>query len=243
MKCPVIIQTCDKYERFWGGMFKFMSKHWDQSIDSEIFFCNEELPVSLPQGFKHLPTGKGTFVENLKVILDKVGEEQVFYMLEDFWPTAPMSNTMFSGLHKFFVESDADAVQVSSYLPYYSLDTTEQRNMFKFRNDSEWIFNFQARFWKTNQFHRFLVEPEISESSVGSAITVEIAADKKARQCGGILAFLYHYMWYPISGVSYRGDLTEIGMQMQNIANIDEFVEQIFNEQGACTNTLPLSNL
>ena len=243
MNCPVVIQTCDKYERFWEGLFRFMSKQWDFSIGSEIFFCNEEISVpNLPRAFRHLPTGRGSFVENLKTILDKVGSDHVFYMLEDFWPTAPMKKDMFLGLHKFFLTSGADAVQVSSYLPYYSLDVTENEGIFRFRKESEWIFNFQARFWKCDSFSKFLTEPEMSESEARSAITVEIASDRKARETGSLSAFLYHYLWYPISGVSYRGEMTEIGRQMQNDAGIDRMVEQMFSGQYASAGTLPLSN-
>jgi len=240
MRCPVIIQTCDKYESFWDGLFRFMEKNWDDSIEAEIYFCNEETKVSLPRGFRHLPTGRGTFVENLRTILDKVGEEHVFYMLEDFWPTSPMGAKLFRGLHKLFVESDSDAVQVSSYLPYYSLTTTDHKLLFKFKRDSEWLFNFQARFWKSDSMLRFLTEPDISESKVNSAITVEMASDFKAREEGGMSAFLYHYAWYPISGVSYRGNLTEIGLQMQNTINIDKMVENMFNEPDASEELLPL---
>lgn len=233
MNCPVVIQTCDRYERFWNGLFRFMSKHWDPDIESRIYFCNEEADVDLPRGFCHLPTGRGSFVENLQTILRKVGEDQVFYMLEDFWPIAPMRKDMFLSLHKIFLDEAADAVQVSSYLPYYSLRATEKQFVFEFARDSDWVFNFQARFWKTDVFAKFLTEPEIPESEVSSAITVEMAADKKARDSGGLKAFLYHYMWYPISGVAYRGELTDVGAQMQNVVEIDGFVEKMFNERDA----------
>ncbi len=229
MNCPVIIQTCDKYNKFWDGLFRFMSKNWDMSISSEIYFCNEELELNLPHGFRQILTGKGTFVENLKFILDKVGEDNVFYMLEDFWPIAPMNQDMFLYAYKFFFQKNADAMQISSYLPYYSLKTTNDNGIFEFEKDSEWIFNFQARFWKTESFSRFLTEPELSESEAKSAITVEIASDKKARSSKELSVFLLHYFWYPISGVSYRGEFTDIGHQMQNIVNIDKLVESKFS--------------
>lgn len=231
MKCPVVIQTCDRYSRFWDGMFRFMDKHWDRSIDSEIFFCNEEAKVDLPEGFRHLPTGKGTFAENLRFILNGLGSQHVFYMLEDFWPIAPMRKDMFDAMHKFFTEVDADALQISPYLPYYSLRCTDKEGMFEFSRDSDWIFNFQARFWKSDVFLGLLSDPEISESIVNSAITVEMASDRRARDRGGIKAFLFHYFWYPISGVSYRGELTDTGREMQNIVNIDRMVEDKFSEQ------------
>lgn len=231
MRCPIVVQTCDKYERFWNGFFRFMGKHWDPSIGQEIYFCNEEAKIDLPPGFRHLPTGNGSFTENLRTILERIGEDRVFYMLEDFWPIAPMTQDTFSSLHKFFLDREADALQVSSYLPYYSLETTDFPGLFKFKRDSDWIFNFQARFWKTETFLKFLAEPEISESQVGSAITVEMASDKSAKEKGGLSAFLFHYFWYPISGVSYRGEFTDIGKDMQNVAEIDGLVESMFNKQ------------
>ena len=229
MICPVVIQTCDKYSRFWDGLFRHMGKQWDPDIGSPIFFCNEEAKPDLPRGFNHLPTGRGTFVENLRFILNSLGEENIFYMLEDFLPTAPMSEELFSHTRRIFVDEDLDAFQVSSYLPYYSLDLTDTKGLFRFRRNSEWIFNFQARFWKADSLSEFLSEPEVSESEVGSAITVEISSDMAVRKAGGFSAMLYHYLWYPISGVSYRGEFTEIGRQMQNVVEIDRMVEGMFN--------------
>lgn len=237
MICPVVVQTCDKYARFWDGFFRFMGKHWDPSIESPIFFCNEEIKPDLPRGFHHMPTGRGSFTENLRFILRRIGEDEVFYMLEDFWPIAPMGKPLFENLHKVFVERGLDAMQVSSYLPYYSLEAED--GLFRFKVDSEWIFNFQARFWKTESFARFLTEPEVSESMVGSAITVEVASDASARSAGGLSAMLHHYLWYPISGVSYRGEFTEIGRQMQNVVEIDRVAEGMLNPQPSSPCTPP----
>lgn len=240
MNCPVIIQTCDKYSRFWDGLFRFMVKHWDSSIGCPIYFCNEEVGLELPDGFRQLRTGKGTFVQNLKKILETLGEERVFYMLEDFWPTSPMGAGLFRDMHDLFVRENLDALQVSSYLPYYSLEPAERPMLFRFARTSEWIFNFQARFWKTESMLRHLTEPEISESVVGSAITVEMASDKRARESGGMDAMLYHHLWYPISGVSYRGEFTEIGRQMQNMVDIDRLVESKFSRRSASSCIPPL---
>jgi hypothetical protein len=160
-------------------------------------------------------------------------------MLEDFWPISPMGRSMFDVMHKLFSEQGLDALQISSYLPYYSLDATEVPNLFRFRRDSPWIFNFQARFWKSTSLLSFLCEPEISESEVNSAITVEMASDQKARNGGGLSAMLLHYAWYPISGVSYRGEFTELGGELQNLVDIDRFVEGMFSKPTSWKGTPP----
>jgi hypothetical protein len=232
MSCAVLIQTCDKYERFWGGFFHFMEKQWDFDIGCPMYFCNEEKKIDLPRGFTQIRTGSGSFVQNLKSALDQIGQEHVFYMLEDFWPTAPMSLNRFGELYKCFLDKDMDALQVSTYTPYYKLADEETSvfgtRLLRFEPDSEWIFNFQSRFWKKRSFYDCLREPKISESAVSSAITVEMESDEFARKEMNLRVWLHHYFWYPITGVAYRGNLTEVGKQMQNVVDIEKFVEEKF---------------
>jgi hypothetical protein len=231
MNCCLVVQTCDKYQKFWEGFFNFMKKHWSEEIPCKIYFCNEEDEVYLPWNFRPIKTGKGTFVSNLKKILEEIPEDNIFYMLEDFWPISPMTADLFTESFDFFLKQDLDALQISSFLPYYTLENSEHKiagsNIFKFSENSDWIFNFQARFWKKNSLYKCLREPTISESVVNSAITVEIESDKFAKENFKLNCFLHHYFWYPITGVSYRGEFTEIGNQMQNIVEIDKMVRDI----------------
>jgi hypothetical protein len=237
MNCAILVQTCDKYERFWDGFFHFMEKQWDADIKCPVFFCNEEKKLDLPRGFTQIRTGSGSFVQNLKAALDEINQEHIFYMLEDFWPTAPMSGTRFNALHESFVKNEMDALQVSTYTPYYKLAVDDMTvcgsRLLKFEADSEWIFNFQARFWKRDILSRCLREPSISESVVSSAITVEMESDEYARREMNLKVRLHHYFWYPITGVAYRGNLTEVGKQMQNVVEIEKFVEEKFKLQCA----------
>ncbi|NBT59379.1 hypothetical protein EBT16_11410 [bacterium] len=233
MNCAVLVQTCDKYQPFWDGFFHFMEKQWDFGTGCPIYFCNEKKKLDLPRGFTQIRTGSGSFVQNLKVALDEISQEHVFYMLEDFWPTAPMSRERFVSLYESFVKNEMDALQVSTYTPYYKLVVDEMsacgNKLLRFESDSEWIFNFQARFWKKALLSQCLREPKISESAVSSAITVEMESDEYTRKEMNLKVWLHHYFWYPITGVAYRGNLTEIGKQMQNVVEIEKFVEEKFN--------------
>jgi hypothetical protein len=209
-----------------------MDKHWDKSIEFPIYFCNEKKDIELPNNFNQIKTGCGTFVQNLNHILSEIKQDHIFYMLEDFWPISPMNRNLFYDLYNEFLEKKFDALQVSGYTPYYDVETSNYeisgRRLLKFKPDSKWIFNFQSRFWKKEVFRKCLIEPEISERDVSSAITVEIACDDVAKKLA-MQVYLHHYIWYPFSGAVYRGKLTEIGEQMQNIVNIDKLVNQKFN--------------
>lgn len=243
MSACVLIQTCDLYEPFWRGFWHFMEKQWDFDIEVPIYFCNEEKDANNPSWCEQIRTGRGTFVENLKKSLNMIEEDTVFLMLEDFWPIAPMRKLMFDSLLKEFEDLKLDALQISNYTPYYSLTKLDKevlgQPLLRFEPHSEWLFNFQARFWKKEAILDCLVEPDISERIVSSAITAEMAADKIAREHRGLNVALFHYLWYPLSGVAYRGKLTEFGQQLENIVQIDKHVEALFNRQHALDNTRP----
>jgi hypothetical protein len=228
MDCSIVIQTCDKYEKFWHGLFYYMDKFWDNSIDCPIYFCNENKTVKT--NFTQIKTGNGSFVQNLKKILEKIETKYIFYLLEDFWPINNFSKNLFQDIYIKIIENNIKALQVSAYTPYYNLENTEiimqNQKLMKFKQDSEWKFNFQSRFWEKDFFYNCLEEPKISESIVNSAITVEMACSEKFKSIKDEI-FFYHYLWYPFSGVSYRGDFTALGKELENNMRADLFGKKI----------------
>lgn len=223
----VVVQTCDKYKKFWNGFFYYMDKFWDDEISCPIYFCNDHEEINVPKKFKVLTTKKNNFVDSLKFILSNVKTDYVFYMLEDFWLQAPMPAQIFNELFNFVLEKNIFVLQVSPILPYYNLDYNSNyyclnQKIIKFKKESDWIFNFQTRFWKKEILEKCLVQPKISEDIVNSAISVEIECDKHVKY-NNILkdVYFYHYFYYPIGGVAYRGNLTKIGQEMQNNMHID----------------------
>lgn len=227
MDCSIIIQTCDKYEKFWQGMFYYMDKFWDISIDCPVYFCNENKLLDIK--FNQIRTGSGTFVENLSKILQTVKTKYVFYLLEDFWPINNFNKNLFQDIYIKIIENNIKALQVSAYTPYYCFENSnikiQNQKLLKFKKNSEWKFNLQCRFWEKDFFLYCLEEPRISESLVGSAITVEAACSEKMKSIDENIYF-YHYLWYPFSGVSYRGDFTNFGKELENNMKADLFGKQ-----------------
>lgn len=228
MNCSVVIQTCDKYKAFWESLFYYFNKNWDYSISCPIYFCNEEIDFDLPDQIKQIKTGRGTFVQNLKKIISETEEENMFFMLEDYWPISPIKKDFFEGLFEFFINENLDALQVGPYAPYYELEKTNRKEFFKFKQTSEWLFNFQARFWKKNTLNKCIVEPSISEAEVSSAITVEVDSDKYAKEKLNLKVYYHYYPWYPTFGGSvHRGKLTEFGEQLDSFAKLDKQAKKI----------------
>lgn len=222
MDVSIVVQTCDKYEKFWDGFFYYMDKFWDKGISCPIYFCNETKKIK-QNNFIHLPTGHGSFVQNLSFILNNVKSKYIFYLLEDFWPIQRIEKKLFEELFHYVKNNKIKALQISPFTPFYNFEETndfiQNQKILKFNKDSDWRFNLQSRFWEKNFFLNSLMEPKISESAISSALGVEIECSKHL--CKSTDIYFYHYLWYPMSGVSYRGSFTNLGNELQNNMMID----------------------
>jgi hypothetical protein len=224
----VIVQTCDTYQKYWDGFFWSMQKYWDENISWPIYFCNEEIDVACK--FKQLKTGKGSHSQRLIRILEQLQDyEYVFYMLEDFWPTAEMSNVLFEKLWNLVKINNWDCLKVAPYMPeYYKLEPTQYPDIKKYSSESDWHFSQQSSFWKRDFIKNCIVEPTISEQLISSSLTGEIASDKFLKEhYPDAKIYHYHYHWYPVSGVLWRGELNQMGEQIEFIRKAEAAYQQI----------------
>lgn len=235
VKYCVVVHTCDAYQKFWHGFYNSMQKYWDFEIDCPIFFCNENINTTFSNPkFKQLKTGSGSHSQRLSFILDNLQEyDYIFYMLEDFWPTNPMTKQMFEGLAEITIQNNWDSLRLSHFLPeYYKAEPTQiefqNQKILKFRKDSKWQFSQQAAFWNRKFLKSCIVEPEISETQISTSLSGEIAMDQYLiKNHPDAKIYHYHYHWYPVSGTVWRGELTQIGQEIEYILYLDEFVKKM----------------
>ena len=234
MDVSVLVQTCDKYEKYWQGFFYYMDIFWDKKINCPIYFCNQNKKIVTESDLNiiNINAGEGTFVENLKFALEKIKTKYVFYMLEDFWPIRNFEADLFKSLCEIIEKEKIKSLQVSPITKYYSLEKTsislDNLNLMKFKKTSEWIFNFQSRFWDKELLLNSLCEPDVSESLVSSAITVEDKINKIFDR--DVDCYLYQHFWYPLSGVCYRGEFTGLGKELNNNMLVDLYGKHISHQ-------------
>ena len=233
----VVIQTCDAYSKYWPGLIYSMNKYWDFNIPWPIYFCNEEINVDFGPNYKQLLTGKHDSMHNLKFILDYLKEyEYVFLMIEDFWPVNPMSQDMFLGLFDIFKMNNWDSLRVSTFEPsYYKVKPSglifKNTKILKFTEESDWHFSMQAAFWKRDFLRSCLVESDISDAVYKTSLPSEIACDQNLKKLyPNAEIYHYHYFWYPMSGVVWRGEFTEIGKQIEVVMNIENLLKSSFQD-------------
>ena len=235
--CCVVIQSCDKYKEAWNNLFWSMKKYWDQDIPCTIYFCNETIDLDLTGRYKQIKTGKMSHIEMMRKIIKKelCDYEYIFYMLEDFWPTDRMTKNMFLSLFEIMKKNNWDSLRVASHMPaYYELEKTnyffENEMIFKYKRNSPWMFSQQAAFWKRSFLEKCLdIETESSpEQIVSSSLPIEIAIDKNLRdKFPDAEIYHYHYMWYPIAGSYWRGEITLIGKQIDFARQVQDLIEEI----------------
>ena len=235
MKYCVVVHTCDAYHQFWNGFYHSMQKYWDFNIDCPIFFCNETIDLQFTNPtFKQLKTGSGSHSGRMAKILDMLEDyDYIFYMLEDFWPTRPMTKKMFEGLAELTIQNNWESLRLSHFMPdLYKAELTEyqfdNQKLLKFSKDSKWLFSQQTAFWNRKFLRSCIVEPAISETEISSSLTGEIAMDEYLRSnFPNTQIYHYHYHWYPIAGTVWRGKLTDVGKEIEYILYADEFVKNL----------------
>lgn len=230
----IIIQTCDKYQFTWDGLFWSMNKYWDFEIPWTIYFCNEEIEVKLPnKRYKQIKTGVLDHSDMMRSILSQLKEHKyIFYMLEDYWPIKEMNKELFTSLFKLFKDNNWDSLKVTAHLPaHYKVENTnfylKNKKILKYSKESDWVFSQQASFWKREIFENIIQKPQAGheERRHKTSLGVEIAMDKKIKELyPNAEVYLFNYMWYPVGGVVWRGEMNLIGKQIEFERAVEEHV-------------------
>ena len=237
----VIIQTCDAYQHLWAGLAFSMNRYWDYNIPWPIYFCNEEAKVFFPDGvqFRQIQTGKGNYADRLLTILDAVSEfDYVFYMIEDFWPTDRMTKEFFTGLANLVEENQWKCLRVSilSKDHHNELELSpyvfQGKPIFQYKKSAEWKFMQQSSIWDRKFLREIVAGAKKCEIVESTSLGTEAACDVFLRQnYPDVPVYFYHYYWYPVSGVSWRGELNLIGRQIEYLMHSEDILQQRFGEQ------------
>jgi hypothetical protein len=233
----IIIQSCDKYQHIWPGLFWSLGKYWDFQIPWKIYFCNEEKKIHFPnKRYQQILTGRMGHSEMMAKIISSLSEyKYIFYMLDDFWPTDRMTKEMFMGLFNIFKNNQWESLKITAYQPsHYKLENTNfefnRKKILKYAKNSRWKFSQQASFWKREVFESIITDPMVKDKNLSTSLPTEIAMDEKfCNLYPEANVYLYNYIWYPVSGVMWRGVLTQIGEQIEFERKVEETIKIKFN--------------
>jgi hypothetical protein len=93
MSIAVVIHGCDKYKWIFPEFLSFFSVNFPE-VDWPIYFCTEELSVSLPDRMTLVRAGFGEWSTRLKRILNYIPDDNILYLQEDYFVLRTIKDTL-----------------------------------------------------------------------------------------------------------------------------------------------------
>lgn len=143
----IILHTCDKkpYCDVWNSWHKQFIEHWDNNIECDFYFVNEEKDFLLPN-FKQIKTGKGQWSDRLRLALDKIPNEIVIYLQEDFFFKKNYTKEDHHKYLRLFREYKMNCLRLSNMSKMYMVKKTDG-GLYKVLDESDYIISHQMSFW------------------------------------------------------------------------------------------------
>jgi hypothetical protein len=209
---PVILHTCDKYERFWNHWYFFFRKY--ESGVSKVYFLTEEKEPVFSDEVTVIKTGGGPWGKRLLTAFEQISEPYVYYMQEDFWASQAFNPSIYVPT---FFQYRMDALRITNRSPLYSLDTVNGL-LYRFKQKSDYLMTHQFSLWKRDYFLRWIrAEDEPWENEMEQS--VKIANTKHA-------IYLIDAPWY--EATVRRGNLQPNGQQLLD-AHSEEIAKSFVN--------------
>ena len=162
MKTCILIQTCDKYENLWEGLYLSYNFNWCWDLDFPIYVLTEEKDFILDERFQTLKfgfLGEPPYNFSTRLIsalehLKSLGYDSIFYTQDDFWPFFKVDSNIFKESYNFFKQDEVECLHLNEYLPWYSYNLSRTGTMIagkelrRYEPYSMYYDNHQSSFWK-----------------------------------------------------------------------------------------------
>lgn len=150
----LLIGTCDRYSFLWDNFVTLCDKYWN--VDCQKIFAGETKQVQ-KKGYYTSMCGRRSWSDIIKITLDYIKTEYVFFILEDcFLHTHITENFIERGI-SFLKENGANKlVYTSAYCEYYNISHYD-KNIFKMLDNSDYLTTMQPAIWKTDFLKKCLL--------------------------------------------------------------------------------------
>jgi len=215
MVFPLVIHTCDSYEKWWPLWFFFYKKY--VSGFEKVYFLTEEkeLPFKSDEIIL-IKTGKAEWGQRLITALNQIEEKYIYYSQEDFWAKKNFNPTQYE---EIFFKYKMNAFRITEKLHWFNLDHVEG-NLFRFQQNSCYLMNHMFSLWDKNFFLRY-VNPNDNPWDNETEQTKNISLIDHA-------IYLENNHWFE-SSVG-RGEIRNCALRLINIH--DNEICIFFNELG-----------
>jgi hypothetical protein len=152
----LLVGTCDRYSFLWDNFVTLCNRYW--KVDCGKYFAGENLEVK-HKGFYTILCGNRSWSNIMKESLKYIKTEYVFFILEDFYLSQPITEEFIkTGID--FLKSKGDANKLifsSAFCEYYTVQH-EEGKYFKMLDTSDYLTTMQPSLWKTSFLNECLKE-------------------------------------------------------------------------------------
>ena len=162
----ILVNTCDKFEDCWDPYFKLHQKYWP-NCNGTLYLNTEYKTYSYP-GLKIVPiegckqkkdAHKITWSECLIRALDKIEEDVVLYMQEDYFLNGPVDNEL---VEKYIGQMANDSTIDCIHLTTLVKDDgpSEHPGLYNVALKHEYRISCQAALWRKDVLRSYLMPHE-----------------------------------------------------------------------------------
>lgn len=148
MNLDTIIMSCDKYSFLWKNFTKMFNRYYN--LDCNTSLVSESKTEEL-EGINIINTGQLTWTEMLRHAIEKVENDYIFLLLDDYLLTEDISSEEINLHLNFLAEHNANKIMIdrhSIFYKYESLITYRNRTCLKFDINSSYLLSTQPSIWK-----------------------------------------------------------------------------------------------
>ena len=146
----VLINAYDPYEAVWENFFTLYTKYWNVNCPTVFATINKTLNIDRIQC---IPTQTSTWSDRAIKALEYIDTEYVFFILDDYFLTEPLSEDEIS-LHLNFLEQySANKIMLEYKCRHLTLvDPIEYngRIVYRLSENSNYLTSMQPSIWKTS---------------------------------------------------------------------------------------------
>jgi hypothetical protein len=132
--CCILVNTCDQYEDAWYPFFRILEQMWPEANQFRIYlntesksycdtFFNVKVLNILPHKSKLLSWG-----ERLLDVIDRIDEEYILFMLEDFFLEDRIDNSKIIKILEWF--SKDKLIAAITLIPTYDTEKFTSNNLY-----------------------------------------------------------------------------------------------------------------
>lgn len=154
----IVVQSCDKYDDLWEGFYTLFFRYW-KNCSFPIYHITETKTCSFA-GVTTINTGNVTKWSNmLKYGLEKIEEEYVLYLLEDYYLIKQVDENRIEEALKIVQKENAACLRLVP-VPGPDKDYKNYSDIGEISKEAAYSLCTQASIWNKNILQNFIVNGE-----------------------------------------------------------------------------------